>query len=105
MLTQVIHDRQAKTKLLMFVSSTELHRGRRAVDALLASFLPSPRVRYVVLNQAMHLPMQRVEDLADCENRMGIVRMEIEQLLEPSDESTMVVAFIQGLREEFKTSA
>jgi hypothetical protein len=31
--------------------------------------------------------------------------MELEQLHEPPDESTLVVAFIKGLRAEFKTAA
>jgi hypothetical protein len=31
--------------------------------------------------------------------------MELEQLVRPPDESTLVVAFIQGLREEFKADA
>jgi hypothetical protein len=53
----------------------------------------------------MYMPMQRAEDLADFENRLNLVRMELEQLHKPPDESTLVVAFIQGLREEFKTAA
>jgi hypothetical protein len=53
----------------------------------------------------MYLPMQRAEDLTNFENRLNLVRMELEQLHKPPDESTLVVAFIQGLREEFKTAA
>jgi hypothetical protein len=52
----------------------------------------------------MYLRMQRAEDLTDYENRLNLVRMELEQLMKPPDESTLV-AFIQGLREEFKTAA
>jgi hypothetical protein len=47
--------------------------------------------------------MQRAEDLTDYKNRLNLVRMELEQLLKPPDESTRVVAFIQGLCEEFKS--
>jgi hypothetical protein len=104
-LTQVIQDNQAKTKLLRFVSSDDPHRGRRDVDGLLAAFLPSPRFRSAILNHAMYLPMHRAKDLTDFENRLNLVRMELEQLHKPLDESTLVVAFIHGLREEFKTAA
>jgi hypothetical protein len=77
-LSQIIQDNQAKTKLLRFVSSADPQRGRRVVDALLADFLPSPRVRTTLLNKAMYLKMQRAEDLTHYyENRFNLVRMEL----------------------------
>jgi hypothetical protein len=104
-LSQIILDNQAKTKLLRFLSSDDPQRGRRVVDALLATFLPSPKFRSAILNQAMYRRMQRAEDLTDYDNRLNLARMELEQLMKPPDESTLVVAFIQGLRVEFKTAA
>jgi hypothetical protein len=77
-LTQVIHDYQAKTKLIRFVSSDDPHRDRRAVDGLLATFLRSPRLRFAIMNRAIYLPMQRAEDLTDFKNRLNLVRMELE---------------------------
>jgi hypothetical protein len=56
-LSQIIQDNQAKTKVLHFVSNDESQRGRRAVDALLAAFLSSPKFRSAILNQAMYLTM------------------------------------------------
>jgi hypothetical protein len=53
----------------------------------------------------MFLRMQRAEDPTEYENRLNLFRMELEQLLKPRDESTLVVAFIQWLSEEFKTAA
>jgi hypothetical protein len=53
----------------------------------------------------MYMSMQRVEDFTDYENRLNLVRMALEQLLKPPDESILVVAVIQGLREEFKFGA
>jgi hypothetical protein len=53
----------------------------------------------------MHLKMQRAKDLASYDNRHNLVRMELEQLLKPPDESTLVVAFIQEQGEKLKTSA
>jgi hypothetical protein len=53
---------------------------------------------------AMYLPMRRAEDLTDLENRRNLVRMELEQLQKPLDESTLIVAFIHGLRLEFTTA-
>jgi uncharacterized membrane protein len=57
------------------------------------------------MNHAMYLPMQRVEDLTSFENRRNLVRVELEQLHKPLDESTLIIAFIQGRREEFKNAA
>jgi hypothetical protein len=56
-LTQVIQDNQAKTKLTRFVSSDDPHRGRRDVEGLLAAFLPSPMFRSAILNHAMLLAL------------------------------------------------
>jgi hypothetical protein len=53
----------------------------------------------------MYLKMQLAEDLIDYENRLRFIRMELEHVLKPPDESSRVVAFIQGLREEFKIAA
>jgi hypothetical protein len=50
----------------------------------------------------MYLKMQRAENY---ENRLNFVRMELEQLLKPLDEYIVVIAFIQGLRQEFKIAA
>jgi hypothetical protein len=46
--------------------------------------------------------MQRAKDLTDYGNRINLVRMELKQLLKHPDESTLVVALIQGLREELR---
>jgi hypothetical protein len=59
-LSQIIQDNQAKTKLLRFVSSVNPQCGRRAVDALLNAFLPTPRSRSTLLNQAMYLKMTMI---------------------------------------------
>jgi hypothetical protein len=53
----------------------------------------------------MYLKIQRAEDLTNNENRLYLVRMELEQLLKPLDELPLFVAFIQGLLEEFKAVA
>jgi hypothetical protein len=82
------------------VSSDDLRHGRRVVDGLLATFLVSPRFRSAILNQATYLQMQRVKDLMNFENRLNLVRMELKQLHKPPNKSTLIVAFIQGLREE-----
>jgi transcriptional regulator of aromatic amino acid metabolism len=102
MLTQVMQDNKAKTKLMRFVSSDNPHRGRRAVDNLLAAFLLATRLRCAVLNHAMHMLMHRSGDLNDFYNRLNLVSIELEQLRKPYDESTLVAAFIQGLGEDLK---
>jgi hypothetical protein len=84
-LSQISQDNQAKTKLLRSLSSDDPQRGRRAVDALLATFLPSPKSRSAILNHAMYLTMQRAEDMADYENWLNLVRMELEQQMKPPD--------------------
>jgi hypothetical protein len=104
-LSYIIYDNQATTKTLHFVSNDAPHCGRRAVDGLLVAFLPSPRFLTAILNQAMYLPMQSAEDLTDFENRLNLVQMELEQLRKPPNESSQVLASIQGLREEFKNDA
>jgi hypothetical protein len=98
-LSQIIQDYQAKIKLLRFVSSDDPQRGRRGLDALLATFRPSQKFRSAILNQVMCLRMQQAEDRTGYENLFNLIRIELEQLLKHPDESTLVVTFIQGLRE------
>eukprot|EP00873_Tetraselmis_striata_P029975 jgi/Tetstr1/450239/TSEL_037277.t1 len=45
------------------------------------------------------------EDLTDYEKRLNMVRMELECMDKAPDESTLVVAFIKDLRDEFRTAA
>eukprot|EP00873_Tetraselmis_striata_P002098 jgi/Tetstr1/422362/TSEL_013202.t1 len=45
------------------------------------------------------------EDLTDYENRLNLVRMELECMDKAPDESTLIVAFIKGLRDEFRRTA
>jgi hypothetical protein len=90
MLTQIIQDDPARTKLTSFVSSDDPHRGRRVVDGLRTVDLPSPRLRSATPSHAMYLP----SDQTDYENRLNLVRMDLEQLRKPLVESTLLGAVI-----------
>jgi predicted RNA-binding protein YlxR (DUF448 family) len=103
-LTQIIQDNQAKTKLLRFVSSDDPFVAVE-LSRLFWLHFSSPEVLFCYIKHAMYKPMQRSEDLTDYNNHLNLVQMELEQLLKPLDEFTLVVALSQGLRGEFKTAA
>eukprot|EP00873_Tetraselmis_striata_P035537 jgi/Tetstr1/455801/TSEL_042595.t1 len=103
---QIVPDKQARTELLRFTNSTDpVVRGRIAIDALVATFLQSPRFRAQTCNEALHMRMKTTEDLTDYDNRLNPVRRELECMDKAPDESTLVIAFIKGLRDEFRTAA
>eukprot|EP00873_Tetraselmis_striata_P004135 jgi/Tetstr1/424399/TSEL_014958.t1 len=104
-LNQIVLDKQARTKRLRFTNSADPVRGRKAIDALPATFLQPPRFRAQTCNEALCMRMKTTEDLTDYENRLNLVRMELEWMDKAPDESTLIVAFIEGLRDEFRTAA
>eukprot|EP00873_Tetraselmis_striata_P042795 jgi/Tetstr1/463059/TSEL_007996.t1 len=105
-LNQIVPDKQARTELLRFTNGTDpVVRGRKAIDALVATFLQSPRFRAETCNEALHMRMKTTEDLTDYEKRLNLVRMELACMDKAPDESKLVVAFIKGLRDEFRTAA
>eukprot|EP00873_Tetraselmis_striata_P000633 jgi/Tetstr1/420897/TSEL_011960.t1 len=103
-LQQLVSSRRASGVLVAWLTSTDDHRGRKAFEALRATFLPHGEDKRIsTLPRFLHKRTLRSGDLLDYMSRLTLIRVELEELGTPASAAATVAAFAQGIgrRPEF----